>query len=237
MKPAMRQLARCCRAITYSLCGDRGSGARVDPSIGFDNYVRQLDAVLDRARLERAAICGVSFGGFVAVRYAAVRPDRVSALILASAPGPGFSPSVQQARWLKRPWISAPVFVATAPARVWPEIRSAFSSWTERLSFAAMQTLRVIAAPLVPGLMAQRMRLAEGLDYARDVAGIRSPVLVITGDDGLDRVVPVRSTQRFTQLIPGARYEIMHGTGHMGILTQPEKFARIVCEFVHGSHR
>jgi pimeloyl-ACP methyl ester carboxylesterase len=236
MKPAMRQLARCCRAITYSLCGDPGSGARVDPSIGFDSYVRQLDGVLDHARLERTAICGVSFGGFVAVRYAALRPERVSALVLASAPGPGFTPSAQQARWLKRPWVSAPIFVATAPARVWPEIRTAFSSWSGRLSFAAMQTLRVLGAPLIPGRMAQRMRLAEQLDYARDVAGIRAPVLVITGDEGLDRVVPVRSTRRFTQLIPGARYEIMHGTGHMGVLTQPERFARIVCEFVHASH-
>jgi pimeloyl-ACP methyl ester carboxylesterase len=235
-KPALRQLARRCRAISYSLCGDPGSGVGVDPSIGFENFVRQLDGVLDRANVERAAICGVSFGGFVAVHYAAVRPERVNALILASAPAPGFSPSSQQARWLARPWLSAPAFVATTPWRLWPEIRTALSSWRDRLAFAALQTCRVMAAPLVPSLMSQRMRFAGQLDLAADVARIKAPVLVITGDDGLDRVVPVRVTRTYTSLVPGASYEVMHGTGHIGILTQPERFARIVGGFVHANH-
>ena len=47
-----------------------------------------FDAVLDRAGLERAAICGISLGGMVALRYAAVRAGRVSALVLVSVPGP-----------------------------------------------------------------------------------------------------------------------------------------------------
>jgi pimeloyl-ACP methyl ester carboxylesterase len=236
MRPALRQLARGCRAISYSLCGDLGSGARIDRSLGFDNFVRQLDDVLDRARVERAALCGVSFGGFVALHYAAVRPERVSALILASAPSPGFTPSSQQALWLSKPWLSAPAFVATAPLRLWPEIRTSLSSWTARLSFAVMQSGRVLAAPLVPSLMSERMRFAERIDLRSDVPRVEAPVLVITGDEGLDRVVPVPVTRRYTTLFPGARYEIMHGTGHIGILTQPERFAHIVGGFVHAHY-
>ena len=124
-RPALRQLAEKCRTISYSLCGDIGSRRRLDPTLGFENYVRQLDAVLDEAGIQRAAICGVSFGGFVALRYAIARPDRVSALVLASAPGPGFRPNAQQSRWLSSPWGSAPGFVLTAPFRLWPEIRTA----------------------------------------------------------------------------------------------------------------
>src|SRR5919201_2260350 len=85
-KPTLRELATECRVISYSLCGDIGSGRTVDARLGFDNYVRQLDDVLDRAGLRRAAICGISFGGFVAVHYAAVRAARGSAVVLASAP-------------------------------------------------------------------------------------------------------------------------------------------------------
>ena len=46
-KPALRELARKCRSVSYSLCGDIGSRWRLDPALGFDNYVRQLEAVLD----------------------------------------------------------------------------------------------------------------------------------------------------------------------------------------------
>ena len=76
MAPALRALGRYCRTISYSLCGDIGSGVRFDPALGFDNYLRQLDSVFDEAGVRRAALCGVSYGGFVALRYAARRPER-----------------------------------------------------------------------------------------------------------------------------------------------------------------
>lgn len=236
MMPAMRQLARRCRAISYSLRGDIGSGSRVDPALGFENYVRQLDDVLDAVGVERAAICGVSFGGFVAVRYAATHSARVSALVLVSAPAPGFNPTAQQARWLARPWLSAPAFVATAPLRLWPEIRTSLSSWRDRIVFSAAQTGRVVAAPLIPSLMADRMYCAGGVDFRSDCARIQAPALVITGEEGLDKVVPVSVTRNYTSLIPGARHVILERTGHLGMLTQPDRFAQIVGGFVHANH-
>jgi pimeloyl-ACP methyl ester carboxylesterase len=59
---------------------------------------------------------------------------------------------------------------------------------------------------------------------------------VITGDENLDSVVPVEVTQRYCELIPSARYVRMGGTGHLGLITQPERFARIVGEFAHADH-
>ncbi|HXW08920.1 MAG TPA: alpha/beta hydrolase [Vicinamibacterales bacterium] len=236
MKPALWELARGCRAVSYSLCGDFGSGTKVNGS-GFDIFVDQLDRVLDTAGVERAAVCGVSFGGFIALRYAASRPSRVNGLILTSAPAPGFNPSVQQTRWLARPWLSAPAFVATAPIRLWPEIRTSLSSWRERVAFAAAQTGRIAAAPMIPSLMSDRMRRTEGVDFQADCRRVQAPVLVVTGEEGLDRVVPVRVTRRYTTIFPGATYEMMEGTGHMGMLTQPKKYARIVSTFVHANHR
>jgi pimeloyl-ACP methyl ester carboxylesterase len=232
-KPALRQLAKRCRTISYSLCGDLGSRRHVDRELGFENYVRQLDAVLDEAGIERTALCGVSFGGFVAVRYAAARPERVSALVLASAPGPAFQPSAQQTRWLARPWISAPAFVATAPMRVWPEIRTAFPLWSRRLGFFVRQGARCAAAPMIPSLMASRMHCASRIDFRSDCRRITAATLIISGEERLDRVVPVASTRSYTSLIPGAEYRPMSGTGHMGILTQPARFADIVSGFVH----
>jgi len=236
-KPALRRLAESCRTISYSLCGDIGSKRPLDPELGFDNYVRQLDAVLDQAGIERAALCGVSFGGFVALRYAVARPDRVSALVLASAPGPGFRPNVQQSRWLSKPWASAPAFVLTSPIRMWPEIHAAIPGWGGRVGFLMRQGVRCVAAPIVPSLMAARMRGAFALDFQAHHDRIAAPTLVVTGEEPLDRVVPVASTRAYASLIPRAEYKVIHGTGHMAVLTQPVMFADVVSGFVHAHYQ
>jgi 3-oxoadipate enol-lactonase len=103
LTPGLRELQQRWRTVSYTLCGDIGSGARFDPALGFDNYIRQLDAVMLNAGIERAALCGVSYGGFIALRYAALRPDRVTSLIPRQGgcpagnsrrtwPGPGVPP-------------------------------------------------------------------------------------------------------------------------------------------------
>ena len=97
MTPALRELQKRCRTMSYSLCGDIGSGTRFDPELGFENYIRQLDAVFERdgrraggalrrlvRRLRRAALRG-----------AAARA-RVARSILVSAPAPGWAPSERQ---------------------------------------------------------------------------------------------------------------------------------------------
>jgi len=236
-KPALHLLARRCRAISYSLTGDVGSGRRVDRALGFENHLRQLDEVLERTGLEHAAICGVSFGGFVALRYAATRPERVSALVLASAPAPGWAPSPQQARWIAKPWLSAPAFVLLSPFRVWPEIRCTYGTWPACLRFVVRQGIRAVGAPMIPSLMAARIREAQQLDFAADCARVTAPTLVVSGEEPLDRVVPVHNTRRYAALIRGARYEPLTGTGHLACFTQPARFAEVVAEFVHGSHR
>lgn len=234
-EPALWELAGRCRTIAYSLAGDPGSGRAFDPALGFENHLRQLDAVFEQARIDRAAVCGLSFGGLIALQYAATRADRTSALVLVSAPGPGFTPSRQQAQWLSRPWLSAPAFVMTAPIRVWPEVRAAVRKPAGRLAFLARQAVRCAAAPMVPPLMAARMASTAGQDFHEACRHVRAPTLIVTGDDGLDRVVPVASTREYASLIRGAEYRVMTATGHLGLLTQPARFADIVGAFVHAA--
>jgi pimeloyl-ACP methyl ester carboxylesterase len=233
MAPALRKLATRCRVISFSLSGDLGSKRAADD---FDGYVRQLDETLDKAGVDRATICGISFGGFVALRYAAMRPSRVEALVIASSPAPGWHPNRQQARWIARPWLSAPAFVATSPFRLWPEVRASFPSLASRLGFFARQGLRAAAAPMIPGLMARRISEAERLDFGCDCAKVQAPTLVITGEEDLDRVVPVGNTRTYASLIRDARYEVLPGTGHIGVLTQPDRFAELISGFAYAHH-
>jgi pimeloyl-ACP methyl ester carboxylesterase len=232
MRPALDALATHYRTVSYSLCGDPGSGSRIDPQLGFDSFVRQLDAVLDRASLDRAVVCGVSYGGIIAVRYAARHPRRVSHLILVSAPGPGWQPSARQARYASRPWLSVPAFCVTAFERLGAELRAALPEWQPRASFTSRYLASALLAPMMPHLMSARVRMQEQVDVARDCASIDVPTLVVTGDPALDRVVPVESTREYVRRIRGARYAMMDGTGHLGMLTRPDRFVRILSDFI-----
>jgi 3-oxoadipate enol-lactonase len=236
MRPTVAALERQCRTITYTLTGDRGANVTPQPELGFDNYLRQLDAVFETARISRAALCGVSYGGLIALRYAATRPERVSSLIVTSSPAPGWKPSDVQQRYVSRPWLSMPAFLVSAPFRVWPEIARALPDWPSRLTFMMRQSIRVLAAPMIPSHAAERVWLEQAQDFHADCKRIVAPTLVVTGEEGLDTVVPVHVTRRYESLLPNVRYEQMTDTGHMGLLTQPERFARIVGGFVHANH-
>jgi len=236
MQPALVALQKRCRTIAYSLSGDLGSDQPLDPALGFDNYLRQLDAVFEATGLQRAALCGVSYGGFIALRYAATRPERVSAIIFTSCPAPGWTPSARQTRYVSRPWLFAPAFVLLAPFRVWPEIARALPDWRSRLNFVVRHGLRVLRAPMIPSRVAERVRLEQSLDFHPDCARLAAPALIVTGEESLDPVVPVHVTRKYQSLLPGARYELMTDTGHIGMLTRPERFAQIVGGFVHAHH-
>lgn len=236
LAPSLRELAGHFRTIAYTLRGDLGSGSTFDPSLGFENYVRQLDQVFHQAGIDRAPVCGVSYGGFIALRYAALRPERVSALILVSSPAPGWEPNNSQRRYILRPWRSLPAFIATAPGRLWPEIRAALDNWRERVAFSVAYSARILGAPTLPTDMAGRVRLEPSLNFAADCARIDVPTLVITGEDDLDRIVPPEVTRRYLSLIRGAQYEKMERTGHLGLITRPRRFAEIVSGFVTRCH-
>jgi 3-oxoadipate enol-lactonase len=226
MMPALRALSARCRVISYSL----------GPAKTFDELVAQVDRVLDERGVEAAAICGVSFGGLIAAKYAAARPERTTAVVVVSTPSPAWTPSAQQARYLESPWLSTPAFIATSPGRMWPEIAAAIDDWPSRLRFCAGHVGRILAAPIVPAQMAGLMKLSPGIELRDECAKVRARALVITGAPDLDRVVPASSTREFVQLFRDAEYAMMDRTGHIGLVTQPEQFARLVGEFVNASN-
>jgi len=232
MRPAVDALAARCRVLSSSLAGDPGSGQAVDAALGFDSFVAQIDEVRERAGLERLALCGISFGGLIAVRYAAMRPDHVTALVLVSTPGPRWRPDARVLRYVRHPLAMAPVFAAGAPFRLGPEIVAAAGGRLAAVGVAARHTARVLAAPMSPTRMSQRVRLAGHVDFVAACAKVRAPTLVVTGEPALDRVVRAEGTREYASLIAGARAVTFERTGHIGLVTRPERFAEIVGSFV-----
>lgn len=231
MAPTVAGLARRCRVASYSLCGEPGTGCRLDPERGFDAHVDQLTRVLDEAGFERATLCGVSYGGWVAVRYAARHPERVSALVLASSPGPRFRPDTRLQRYVRFPYLFLPAFAASTRQRLVPEIRTAVPDPAERRRIARRQIRQVLCHPISPGLMARRILLALREDFVADAGKVTAPTLLLTGERGLDRVVPTQSTLEYLSLIRGATAVELPRTGHIGCVTRPDDWADIVVDF------
>jgi 3-oxoadipate enol-lactonase len=232
MRPAIDRLARSFRVITFPLCGERASQRKFEPARGLDNFVDQIDAVLDDRGLARAAVCGVSFGGLVALHFAARRRARTSALILVSTPAPDFRPTPLHQLCARAPWLLGPVFLAGTPGRVSAEISMALPNRSHRRQFLWRQIRTVVDAPPSLGQMAARSRLLGAPELTNDCTQILAPTLVISGEPGHDRVVTTDATAAYLRLIPGARSARIGRTGHLGYITRPEVFAGILEHFL-----
>ena len=236
MGPAVDALADRGRVITGSLPGDSGAIGAIDAAAGFDSYIAWLDELLTRADLERAALCGVSYGGWIALHYAAARPERVTTLTLASTPSPTWQPSCRVEWYLRAPRMLSPAFALSSPFRLYPEIAAAFPNLGARARFVASHLGRVARAPFGPTRMAERVRIAGHVDLAADCGRVTAPTQVVTGVPVLDRVVSVRSTREYLDAIAGARYDQIDRTGHIGLVTRPNRFADIVTRFAKSNH-
>jgi 3-oxoadipate enol-lactonase len=238
MQPAIDVLARDWRVITSSLPGEPGvaAPAPVNPSSNngdFDLFVQHVDDMFDAAGISSAAICGVSFGGLIAVRYAARRSERVRALILVSTPAPRWTLKPNFARYARWPTLGAPFFAAGAVGRFWREARAIYPKPRARLQLCASTLWRVMSAPAVPYRMSCRVRLATAQDFESDCRSVTAPTLVVTGERDLDHVVPCDETLSYLTLIRGARFQLLERTGHLGTVLAPERFAAIVSKFLH----
>ena len=232
MWPAVDALERRCRVISFSLAEDRGNGRAVDPARGFDDYLDQIEEVMTRAGLADAAVCGVSFGGLVALHWAARRPERTRALVLVSTPSPDWTLDARLQWYLRAPRLLSPVFAAQSPFRLGPEIWHALDSVGDRLAFSGRHLARLARSPFSPAEMAERVRRMSAVDFKADCRRVRAPTLVVTGEPGLDRVVPVDETLSYTDRIAGARHATIERTGHIGLVTRPDQFAEMVGPFV-----
>lgn len=214
---------------TFSLNEEGGTG---DP---FEQWMAAINGLIDRAGGAPVVLVGVSFGGLVAVRFAARHPDRVGALVLVSTPSPQMRLGPGDQGMVRRPITKLPVFAIRGVRRLAPEIFAAKDTWRERLAFAAAYGWQVLTHPVSPRQMARWVQAWQATDIASECARITAPTHLITGEPRLDRVVPVQSTLHYLTLIPGATFSRLSRTGHIGLISRPDDFSALVSEFLHAA--
>src|SRR5215510_1937574 len=108
-------LAASFRVLTFSL----------GPECTIDSDVARIIRALDDRKIDQAVVCGISFGGLIALRFAATHPARTRALVLASVPGPGTRLRPRHKTYAQWPYVFGPLFIAETPLRLRREVQCA----------------------------------------------------------------------------------------------------------------
>ncbi|MBA2384989.1 MAG: alpha/beta fold hydrolase [Actinobacteria bacterium] len=186
-------------------------------------------AVLDAEGLERAHVVGTSLGGMVAQEIALSHAERVERLVLACtmAGGEGSFPLPDRT---VAAFARFPTLPLEQGLRMLAENSLADETVARRPELVdELYAYRLAHRPQLAGWQAQA---AAGTAFDRfdDVASIRAPTLVIHGT--ADNVVDVRNADLLVERIPDARLELFDGLGHLFFWEDPQRFARVVGDFL-----
>jgi pimeloyl-ACP methyl ester carboxylesterase len=93
--PNIAEFSKGHRVYAIDVVGQPGKSIPDEPIRNAADHVAWLTAVLDALHLDRISLAGMSFGGWLALNYAAAAPERVQALVLLS-PAASLLPLVRQ---------------------------------------------------------------------------------------------------------------------------------------------
>ena len=232
----MPEFARDHRVIAMDLPGF-GYSEMPGEDISIERYATWTCTLLDALGIESAALVGNSMGGFIAAEMAIRTPVRVQRLAVVSAAV--FWQSYRRAQPLVGLARLADAYVARALARSTDAVatRPRLRSWA--LATAGFRYPHLISKELAHELV-RSARRTEGFlpaleslaDYPleEELPKIDCPTLIVWGAH--DTLVPAKDAKRMQELIPGSRSEVFERTGHVAMLERPERFNRLLREFL-----
>lgn len=206
----------------------RGFGLSDVPASGWTmaDHADDLVALLEQAGAGRAVVCGLSMGGYVALEMVRRHPGKVRALILANTRGEADSAEGKQ----QRDKTIESVRDRGPATLVDSMLLKLLSPKTAKDQPAIVDHVRsMINETSTEGALAAIVGLRDRKDSTDLLSNIKLPTLVIAGED--DAIIPVE-VQRGLTRIPGARFEVIAGAGHLSPLEQPEAFNRVVANFL-----
>jgi pimeloyl-ACP methyl ester carboxylesterase len=221
--PLARLLARNFRVISYQLRGEDNCFTLRRP-FDLQDLVADLSEFLDWLCLERPAIFGVSFGGVLALEFAARFPNRLDRLVVHGV-GARFEKGLIQQ-------------VASTVLNRFPlPADNPFVNQFFHLLFGARQENEALFEFVTrqcwqtdQSVMAHRFRLVESFNMDRKLRRIRMPTLVLAG--GRDVLVSPRSLALLCEGLPHARLARLPHCGHLACVTHPSLVANLVKDFM-----
>jgi pimeloyl-ACP methyl ester carboxylesterase len=221
--PLARLLAVKYRVISYQLRGEDDPFA-LRRRFGLRDLVEDLAEFLDWHGLERPALLGVSFGGVLALEFAARFSSRLDALVVQGAGGRFERGLLQQ--------------VAGAVLSRYPlPPDSPFVNQFFNLLFGGREKPDALVEFITrqcwqtdQSVMAHRFHMVETFNLGERAQRIRVPSLLLAGDR--DLLVSEGSLRDLGASIPQARLIRLPRCGHLAFATRPALVAADVCHFL-----
>lgn len=221
--PLTQRLSRHFRVISYQLRGEDNCFA-LRQGFGLTDLVKDLNEFLDWMRLESPIVVGLSFGGLIALDFAARHPARLSRLVLQGTGARlerGLLPMVAGTVLNRYPLPSDSPFVN----QFFNLFFGSAQRKDDRFAFVTRQCWQTDQS-----VMAHRFRLVEEFDIQSRLKRIRVPTLILAAER--DVMVSTRSLEELKEGIPLGRLQPLPRCGHLAFVTHPELVADRVRSFV-----
>ena len=190
-------------------------------------YADDLVRVLDEFRVERAVVCGLSLGGYVAFELWRNHRDRVRAFVLMSTRAEADPPDAIA----KRNEMIADVGTKGLGALVetfFPRLLAP-ATLSDRGPVAAhVRTMLLDNQPA--GLQSAIAAMRDRADSTDLLESVSVPALVVAGQE--DVLIPGGTSRALARGIKGSRFETITGAGHVAPLEQPEATVKVVTDFL-----
>jgi proline iminopeptidase len=218
----------------------RGIGSskrlQVGASQSMDAQVADLEAVRQNLKLPKVALVGDSYGGRLAMAYAAAHPEHVAKLVLSDSPGPTWKsiarvlpevfPDIEEQNAQERQKLGSDT-EAAARAGLRNHFRMLFYSTEKRDAYMS----KMGDLGFEPAVGQAVSRTTADLDLTTKLAGFQFPTLVITGRYDMN-VAPL-TAWRLAHAIPGAKLVFFEQSGHLPSYEEPDKYAAVLEEFLN----
>jgi len=224
--PASRELVSRYRMILPDLRGHGESGIGEGPAT-MAKHAADLARILDDAGVGRAAMAGVSIGGYLLFEFWRRFPGRAAALILCSTKAQADTPEGRNSR-LK---VAGEVLEkGTEPfiEGMIPKVfgRSTLDARPDLVDGAKRMMLKMSAEDIS---LVQR-GMAERPDSVPTLKTINVPTMLVVGDE--DTLSPIADAELMRQNIAGSQLKIVPKAGHFAIWEQPEAVGMLVRQFL-----
>jgi pimeloyl-ACP methyl ester carboxylesterase len=180
-------------------------------------------ALLRQLGVRRAAVAGLSMGGYAAFELYRRAPDLFRGLALCDTKA---TPDTVEQRAARETFATN----ALEKGLSWVADDMAPKLLKPNADPAVMATVRALIAEGTPeGVAAAQRGMGRRPDSVPTLARITCPTLVISGDQ--DQMIPLGEAQRMAQTIRGARLVRIPGAGHLPNLENPQAFTAALSSF------